>query len=78
MSFREVSILILLFIIMMMIAAIGCNTPESIQTNYLPNGAANVIDKGNGWYEFELEGNKFMYFKHGAGDMSTAGVTQVK
>jgi len=44
----------------------------------LPFEAENVIDKGNGWVQFDLDENTFLflYRKHGSG--RATAVTQVK
>lgn len=71
----------IIVIVMTLILFTGCITPNVVQDSYLPDGAANVVAKGNNWYEFDLmvdgKNKKFLYFRHGIGDNLTAGVTQV-
>lgn len=73
MSALRVSIILLgLFIL------VGCTLPEStIKNSFLPTGSTNVKNVGNGWFTFEYEGKKFLYFRHGAGDSTHSGVTKI-
>ena len=47
----------------------GCvpSTPQPATASFvkhqLPNGATNVVDKGNNWCEFELDGRQFLYHR---------------
>lgn len=44
----------------------------------LPDNAINVVDKGNGWIQFDLDDNTYLllYRKHGSG--RATAVTQVQ
>lgn len=56
----------------------GCSYPTSvIKSNYLPTGSTNVESIGNGWFSFEFKGKKFLYYRHGAGDSTHSGVTEI-
>lgn len=44
--------------------------PQAIaETFRLPAGAANVVDRGNGWTEFTLEGTVYLYHRSSQGDI---------
>ena len=57
---------------------IGCIAMSKIDYPLeLPHGATNIIEKGNHWFYFELDGNRFLY----KGSMNVNGyvaVTQIK
>jgi len=51
---------------------------KCVSANLLPNGATNVIELGNYWWQFELNGNKFMFYKSSrTSGNSYSAVTQV-
>lgn len=64
---------------------VGCNsapeTPQEFQNRYtqlLPTDSTNILDKGNGWVEFELDGNRFLFRRIGHGTDVTECNTQIK
>lgn len=47
------------------------------KSGYLPTGAINITDKGNGWYSFELDGKKYLYQMDVSGNAAWSAITEV-
>ena len=56
----------------------GCSPSTSGgDTHRLPVGSTNIVDKGNGWYTFELDGKKFLYQYNWAGYRAWSSITEI-
>lgn len=44
--------------------------------NYLPFAATNAKPVGNGWYTFEFEGNKFLFYRYSIDQMCIARIEE--
>lgn len=59
----------------------GCETQKSDDpkklSNSIPPNAKNVIDKGNGWTTFDLDGNRFLYHRSIHGNAGWECVTVI-
>lgn len=44
---------------------------------YLPAGATNMVDRGNGWWSFEFEGRSFMALGQNVRGSFAISVTEV-
>jgi len=65
-----------LFLIILIIFACSCGT-MSDQPQALPSNATNIVDLGNGWVQFTLEENNFIYHKEYSGNTGYEGISQV-
>lgn len=45
---------------------------------YLPNNAMNVVDRGNGWVEFDLDENRYLFFYRKLAGGRASAITQIK
>lgn len=63
--------------VLALVLCVGCSFERSDDPSYLPSGATNIIDDGNGWATFELDGNKFLYHRYGVGDCGPEAITQI-
>jgi len=68
----------LLFIILITLLICACETGQSHKASALPVGAINVVDKGNNWVEFTLDGKRFLYHKSTGSYSGYECITQIK
>ena len=62
----------------LLILFVGCTRHFSNEPETLPANATNIINKGNGWSTFELEGKKFLYHNAIMGYKGFECITQIK
>jgi len=63
-------------IILIMLVMIGCS--KKVSSNNIPIEAKNIIDIGNGWVIFELNENKFLFYRETNGHKGFTAITQIK
>ena len=52
---------------------------EAIHKIPLPSNATHIIDRGNGWIEFSLDDNRFLFICYGySGHGAWSAITQIK
>ena len=44
----------------------------------IPFDATNAVDKGNGWIQFDLDGNTYLFLYRKVGSGRAAAITQIK
>lgn len=57
--FTRLNCLLMVLIVIVACAGVGCNTPVEYASKRLPAGATNITDLGNQWVGFEFEGHKY-------------------
>jgi len=77
-----------IFLILLVLCLIGCS--EATNENYLPTGAINIVDLGNGWATFDLviedqtvygesdNTRTFLYYNYTIGYSGYSAITEVK
>lgn len=55
----------------------GCEAPQSSEPSKLPTNAVNIVQKGNGWVEFELDGIKYLYHRSASGYQGYECITAI-
>ncbi|MHA2279670.1 MAG: hypothetical protein ACXAC5_02085 [Promethearchaeota archaeon] len=55
----------------------GCETKKSSDPASLPTDAIKVVDKGNGWITFELDGTKYLYHRSDIGGSTHQAITVI-
>lgn len=67
------------FILLLLVSFIflcGCGN-NSDEPSYLPVNAYDVVDCGNGWVTFKLDGRTFLYLEKWSGYKGYAAITQI-
>lgn len=49
-----------IMVLVIFITVLGMSEKKEHKSRSLPNGAINVIELGNGWRQFTLDGERFM------------------
>jgi uncharacterized membrane protein len=65
-------------IILLIFSMLFVSCTLSSKKNHLPAQATNIIDKGNGWSQFTLDGKVFLYHKYINGHAGFECITQIK
>lgn len=50
----------------------------SESSTYLPDAAMNVVGRGNGWVEFDLDENRYLFYYRKLASGRASAITQIK
>ena len=68
---------LVLIVIVLSFAILGCEV-SSDDSGSLPKNATVVRNHGNGWVEFQLEGNTYLFYRGSAGYKGYMALTQIR
>jgi len=67
-----------IFLMLILLVAIVACAKYSDDKEHLPTGATNIIDKGNGWSQYTLDGNVYLYHKTATGYYGFECITKIR
>lgn len=69
---------LIIALIIIIVIAIGISNKNEIKNgNSLPHGATNIVEVGDGWFEFNYKGKRFLYHSIGIADNRTESLAEL-